>query len=59
MLPCMFVNRGTSKGSIKKHGLEKLRVSNVFFPPGFSLLSYFILPYLRPIIFFKRSGVFK
>lgn len=30
MLLCMFVNRGTSKDSIKKHGLEKLKVSNVF-----------------------------
>lgn len=30
MLLCMFVNRGMSKASIKKHGLEKLKVSNVF-----------------------------
>ena len=53
MLPCMFVNRGMSKDSTKKHGLEKLKVSNIFFP-SLSFLRYFILPYLRLIIFSKR-----
>lgn len=33
MLLCMFVNRGTSKDCIKRHGLEKLKVRTVFFPP--------------------------
>lgn len=30
MLHCMFVNRGMSKDSTKKHGLEKLKVSGIF-----------------------------
>lgn len=40
MLLCMFVNRGMSKDSTKKHGLEKLKVNIIVFP-NFSLLAFF------------------
>lgn len=44
MLLSMFVNRGMSKDFTKKHGLEKLKVSNIFFPVSLCLdiLSYHI-----------------